>query len=139
MDKRINIAILAALLTGSGYYFGTACKRIGQSFDLLLTPSKDILTPLVWLLLSLCALSVSAGLVSTLLRPTWTGFLAFGLSGVAILLGWEITLLSSILILAFIMIGILNTVGVERELKQRIKFLDFFHLLPGKSYLANLV
>ena len=122
MDKRIKVTILAALLIGSGYYFGTVCKRIGQSFDLLLTPSKDILIPLVGLLLSLCVLLVCAGLVSTLLRPVWIGFLAFGLTGVAILLGWEVTLFTSILIIVFVVVGILNVAGVAKELDQRIKF-----------------
>lgn len=122
MDKRIKIAFFTVLLMGSGYYFGTVCRQIGLSYDLLLTPSQEILVLLVWLLLSLCVLLVCAGLVAALLRPKRLGFLAFGLAGLAILLGWEITMFSGILILIFIVVGILCIVGVERELNERIKF-----------------
>ena len=122
MSKNIAIAFFTGLLIGSGYFLGTICRQIGQSYGLLLSPSKELLVQFLWFLLAGGILLVFAGLVSALLRPKQFGFLAFGLAGVAMLLGWEITLFSGILILIFIVVGILYVVGVEKELNERIKF-----------------
>jgi photosystem II stability/assembly factor-like uncharacterized protein len=122
MSKNIAIAFFTGLLIGSGYFFGTICRQIGQSYALLLSPSKELLVQFLWFLLAGGILLVFAGLVAALLRPKQFGFLAFGLAGVAMLLGWEITLFSGILILLFLVVGILYVVGVERELNERIKF-----------------
>jgi hypothetical protein len=122
MSKNIAIALFTGLLIGAGYFFGTICRQIGRSYDLLLSPSKELFVQFLWFLLAGGILLVLAGLVAALLRPKRFGFLAFGLAGVAMLLGWEITLFSGFLILIFFVVGILYVVGVERELNERIKF-----------------
>jgi len=122
MTKNIAIAFFTGLLIGSGYFLGTICRQIGQSYSLLLSPSKELLVQFLWFLLAGGILLVFAGLVAALVRPKQFGFLAFGLAGVAMLLGWEITLFSGILILIFLVVGILYVVGVEKELNERIKF-----------------
>jgi len=122
MSKNIAIAVFTGLLFGSSYFFGTICRQIGRSYDLLLSPSKELLVQFLLFLLSGGILLVFAGLVAALVRPKRFGFLAFGLAGVAMILGWEITLFSGILILIFSVVGILYVVGVEKELNERIKF-----------------
>ena len=89
---------------------------------MILIPSRELLSLLLRFLLAVGVLMVSAGLVATLLRPTWVGFIAFALSGLAILLGWQVTVVSSILILVYLLAVCLYAVQVARELSERIVF-----------------
>jgi len=65
---------------------------------------------------------VSSGLIAVLVRPIWTGIIAFALSGLAMLMGWDVTIGSCILVLIYILIAIFYTVSVAKEMTQRIKF-----------------
>lgn len=69
MSKWLKFAFFTALLIGAGYFFGIICKQIGQAYDLLLSPSEELLNLLLWLLLSMGGLAVTAGLVAIFLRP----------------------------------------------------------------------
>lgn len=122
MNKGLKVTLITALLIGAGYYFGTICKQINQSYDLLLIPSKELLFLLLWLLLAVCALAVSAGLVVALLRPIWAVWIAFALSGLAMLLGWDLTLPHGILTLVYLGAATMYTVRVVRDLNERINF-----------------
>ena len=81
MSKWLKIAFFTALLIGTGYFFGTICRQVGHAYELILTPSRELLALLLWFLLAVGALIVSAGLVAALLRPVWVGCIAFALSG----------------------------------------------------------
>lgn len=122
IGKWFKVSFFIILLIGTGYFFGTICKQIGQSYDLILSPSKELLILLLWFLLTLFAVLVSSGLVVALVRPIWTGVIAFALSGLAMLMGWDLTIGSCILILIYILIAIFYTVSVAKEMTQRIKF-----------------
>jgi len=122
MSKWLKTAFLAALLMGAGYFFGTVCDQIGQAYELILFPSGKLLDLLLLFLLAMGAVIVTAGLVAALLRPVWVGIIAFGLSGSAMLLGWQVTLGSGILSLVYLLAASLYAVGVARELNQRIGF-----------------
>ena len=122
MSKWLKVTFFALLLIGAGYFFGTVCKQIGQAYRLILFPSEELLSLLLWLLLALGAMAVIAGLVAALLRPVWVGIIAFALSGLAMLLGWQMTLGSSILILVCLLAASSYAVGVARELNERIRF-----------------
>lgn len=122
MDKRYKIAFFTGLLVVAGYFFGTVCKRIDRSFELILYPSKELLVLLLWYLLALGAILICAGLVATLLRPVRVGFFAFALSGLAMILGWGISLFSAVLILVYLVTAYLYLGGVAKELNERIKF-----------------
>jgi ABC-type multidrug transport system fused ATPase/permease subunit len=122
MSKWLKMAFLAALLMGAGYLFGTVCRQVGQAYELILSPSGELLNLLLWLLLALGAVAVTAGLVTALLRPVWIGIIAFALSGLTMLLGWQIAVTSVILVLVYLLAASLYAVGVARELKQRIRF-----------------
>lgn len=122
IGKWFKVSFFIILLIGTGYFFGTICKQIGQSYDLILSPSKELLILLLWFLLTLFAVLVSSGLVVALVRPIWTGIIAFALSGLAMLMGWDLTIGSCILVLIYILIAIFYTVSVAKEMTQRIKF-----------------
>jgi hypothetical protein len=118
----LKMVFLAIPMIVAGYSFGRICQRMSVAYPLLLAPSRELLTLLLWLLLALAFIAVSAGVVAALLRPVWVAFVAFALSGLALLLGWEVTLRSAILALFYMLTGAAYAVGTEGELKQRIKF-----------------
>ncbi len=118
----LKISFFIILLIGAGYFFGTICKQVGQSYDLILTPSKELIILLLWFLLALFAVMVSSSLLVALVRPIWVGIIAFALSGLAMLMGWQVTIGSCILVLAYVLISAFYYINVKRELNQRIKF-----------------
>ncbi len=122
MSKWLKFALFTLFLIGAGYFFGQVCKQIEIAYALILQPSKELLTLLLNFLLTLIALLVAAGLVAALLRPLSIVCLAFVLSGLAILLGWKISILSGVLVLIYALAGIIYTMGVDREMKDRIRF-----------------
>ena len=122
MSKRLKMAFLAALLMGAGYLFGTVCRQVGQAYELILSPSRELLNLLLRLLLALGTVAVTAGLVTALLRPAWIGIIAFALSGLTMLLGWQISIASGVWVLVYLLAASLYTVDVARELDQRIRF-----------------
>jgi len=122
MNKWLKTAFLAAPLIGAGYFFGTICKQIARAYELILAPSGELLIPLLWFLLALGTMMVSAGLVVALLRPVWVGITVFALSGLAMLLAWQVTLGSGILVLLYLIAASLCAVGVAKELNERVRF-----------------
>ena len=122
MSKWLKITFFTLLHIGAGYFFGWVCRDIGVAYELILLPSSELLTLLLKLLVAVAALLVTAGLVAALLRPLWIGCLAFVLSGLAILLGWEISILAAVLTLIYVLAGVIYTIGVEREMRERVRF-----------------
>jgi membrane protein implicated in regulation of membrane protease activity len=122
MSKWLKVAVFAALLMGAGYFFGRTCGQIGQAYELILAPSGELLTLLLWFLLALGAVLVSAGLIAALLRPVWVGFIAFALSGLSMLLGWQVTVGSGILVLVYLLAASFYAVRVARQMDERIRF-----------------
>jgi len=123
MSKWFKVSFFIILLIGTGYFFGTICKKMYEAYNLILTPSvKQLIQLLLWFLSALFALMVSSGLVAALVRPTWVGIIAFALSGLLMLIGWKVSISSFILVLVYFLIAIFYTVSIDRELKQRIKF-----------------
>jgi hypothetical protein len=122
MGKWLKFAFLAVLLIGAGYFFGKICGQVGQAYELILSPSRELLAMLFWLLLAMGAVLVSAGLVAALLRPVWVGIIAFVFSGLAMLLGWQVTAGNTVLVLLYILAAAVYAVSVARELEQRVRF-----------------
>jgi ABC-type multidrug transport system fused ATPase/permease subunit len=122
MSKWLKTAFFAALLIGAACFFGTICVQIGQAYEWILSPSSDLLNLLLWFLLALGTVAVTAGLVAVLLRPMWVGCIAFLLSGLAMLLSWQVALVSGILVLVYVLVASLYAMGVAMELKERIRF-----------------
>jgi len=120
--KWLKVVFLATPLVGAGYFFGMICQQMGEAYPLLLAPSKELLILLLLLLLALSCIAVTAGIAAALLRPLWVAFLTFVLSGLALLLGWEVTGYSAVLALLYVLAGAAYVMSTVGELKHRIKF-----------------
>jgi hypothetical protein len=122
MIKSLKIALFILLLVLAAYFFGQVCKRIEFAYELILYPSHELLVLLLKFLLALGVLLVASGLVAALLQPTPIGYLAFGLSGIAILIGWRISILTFAFVMIYVLAGMVYITGVNREMKERIRF-----------------
>lgn len=118
----LTTACLVALLAGAGFLFGTACKQVSGAYELILFPSLDLLGLSLRFLLALCGVALTAGLVTALVRPVWVGIIGFVLAGLALLLGWELTVASGILVLLYLLAAALYAVQVAKDSEERIRF-----------------
>jgi hypothetical protein len=121
-SKQLRMVLLAILLIAAAFLFGIVCRRMGVAHQLLIPPSRELLRLLLWLLLVLVLMAISAGMVAVLFRPRWPAFVVFGLSGLAMLLGWGPSLRSFGLSLLYVLAGIAYTILTTRDLGQRINF-----------------
>ena len=122
MSKWLKTAFVAILLMAAGHFFGTICRQIGQEYELIFSPSKELLGPLLRFLVALCAVAVATGLVAALVRPVFVAIIAVALSGATMLLGWQVAKESGILVGVYFLAGSVYVVGVARELSERISF-----------------
>jgi hypothetical protein len=120
--KLLKILFFAALLIVAGYFFGSACAQVNQQYQLILSPSKDLLSLALGALLALGAVAVAAGIVAVLFRPFWVCIITFGLSTLAILFGWEWRVGTSILALLYFFASLIYARGVAQELDNRLDF-----------------
>jgi len=82
----------------------------------------ELLYLLLWLLAAIGTIVVAAGLVAALFRPLGIGILAFLLSGLAILLGWQVSLGTGVLTLVYVLAASFYANIVAKELNERIRF-----------------
>lgn len=122
MNRWVKYLIFILLIMGAGYFFGTVCDQIGEADQLLLTPGIDLLYLFLRFLLSLAVMMICAGLVAALLRPLWVAAIAFFLSGFAMLLGWQISLASGVLVLVFAIVGVVYTSNIMKGLMKQADF-----------------
>jgi MFS family permease len=122
MTRWVKCLIFILLLMGAGYYFGTICTQISEVDQLLNTPAIDILYLLLWFLLSLTLMMICSGLVAALLRPLWVAAIAFVLSGFAMLLGWQISFASGVLVLVFAVVGVIYTNNIMQGFEKQADF-----------------
>jgi hypothetical protein len=122
MSKELKIAFLAVLLIAASNYFGGVCERIGQGYELILAPSREILGLAVRFFLATGAVAMTAGLVAALVRPFWASFIVFALSALAMLLGWELKTSSGILATVYFIASLIYAERIARELEDRLRF-----------------
>ncbi|MGD2253206.1 MAG: hypothetical protein PVF70_09870 [Anaerolineales bacterium] len=122
MGKWIKIAIFALLLIAAAYFFGLTCRHFGQAHLLFLQPSMELLYLLLRLLLAMALVAVAAGLVAVLVRPLGATILILFLSGLAMLLGWQFSLVSALLVLAYLLAASIYASGISKDLRERVKF-----------------
>jgi len=122
MAKPLKILFFAALLIAAGYFFGSVCARVNQQYQLILSLSKDLLSLALGVLLALGTVAVAAGIVAVLFRPFWVCIVAFGLSTLAMLFGWEWRVGTSILALLYFFVSLIYARGVAQELDNRLDF-----------------
>jgi hypothetical protein len=122
MSKWLKTAFFIALLVGVGYFFGIVCGKFGQVYRWLLPPSKEIIDPLIRLAVGVGVFAIAAGLVVALVRPVWVGLIGFALSGLAILLGWQVHIVGVVLVSVYLIAAIVYSFGVARDLNERVRF-----------------
>jgi hypothetical protein len=122
MAKSLKILFFTALLIAAGYFFGSVCARVNQQYQLILSPSKDLMSLAFEVLLALGTVAVSAGIVAALFRPFWVCIIAFGLSAMAMLFGWDWRMGTSIMALLYVSASLIYAKGVAQELGNRLDF-----------------
>lgn len=122
MSRWLKTGFIAGLLILSGFFFGVVSEQIGLSYSVLLSPSTDLLFLLLWFFAAALSLTAFAGLVATLLRPPALAWIAFALSAIAMLIGWEFSLVSMILAAIYFVAGSFYANSVVREMNRRIGY-----------------
>lgn len=118
----LKAAFLALLLIAAGFFFGTLCRQMGGAYQVLIPPTRKFLPLLLRLLAAVGLVTVAAGVVTTLLRPLWVACAAFGLAGVAILLGWGVSRERALLTLLFVLAAAIYAAITQDDLRKRITF-----------------
>jgi len=122
IGKLLKVALFTLLLIAAGYFFGIWCGRFGQAYTLLFQPGREMLKLGLWLLLAIVVVAVTAGLVAALLRPLWVALVAFALSALAMILGWQVGIGPVLLGLLYFVICLLYARGVTKALDERLRF-----------------
>ena len=122
MEKELKIAVFAVLLIAASYFFGDVCERIGQGYELILSPSREILGLALRFFLAMGAVAITAGLVAALVRPLWVSFVVFGLSALAMLLGWELKASGGLLTAVYFIASLIYVERIAQELNDRLRF-----------------
>lgn len=121
-SKLVKSVIFILLLIAASCFLGNICNQIGQLGDTIFSPSINTLYPFLWLLLALALVAITAGLVAVLIRPLWMCFIAFALSGLAVLFIWGLNLISVVLAVLYLLAGLFYSQGVAKGLNERINF-----------------
>ena len=121
-SKLLKIALISFPLIAAGYLFGTICNQVSLSYNLMINPSINLIYLLIRLIATIFIMAVTAGLVAALIRPVYLGSFVFLLSGISILLGWQVLLVPGILTLIYVIAATFYTIGIANELRERIKF-----------------
>jgi hypothetical protein len=122
MYKELKGAFFAILLIAAVYYFGNVCERISQAYELILSPSSEVLGLTIRLFLAMGAVAITAGLAAALVRPLWACFLVFALSALAMLLGWELKASSGVLAALYFVASLIYVERIAGELNDRLHF-----------------
>jgi hypothetical protein len=124
----IKIVVFGALLAGAGCFFGLVLRWAGDGWEHLIPPTWDAIYLGIWFLGAILAVAVAGGLVAMLLRPFWVAATAFAVSALALFLTWEISVVSIIVAMIYLLVGLLYVAGVRREVENRIRF-SVWHLM----------
>lgn len=132
--KTVKMVIFGALLAGAGCFLGLVLRWAGDGHESLIPFLWDALYLMFWFLGAVVAVAVTGGLVAVLLRPFWVAAIAFAVSALAMFLTWEISAVSIILAVIYFGVGLLFTLGVRREIGDRIRF-SVWHLVRSQIIL----
>jgi len=96
---------------------------MSMSYELILSPSEELLGKLLFLIISIGGVIVSAGIVAQLMKPYWIAVIAFLLSSLAIMAGWQqFTITAGIILLVYFVICCYAVIRVQLEQKERLHF-----------------
>lgn len=121
-NKWLKMSLLAVPLIGAGYFLGVACNKVQQIYNLILSPSWDIIHLLILLFIAFSIVIIAATIVAVLYRPVWIGITAFAFSGLTMLIAMKFTMESIILFFVYLIATSIYTAGVAGELNQRLRF-----------------
>jgi len=122
IGKLLKMALFTVLLIAASWFFGIWCGRFGQAYTLFFQPGREILKLVLWLLLAIVVVAVTAGLVAALLKPLWVALVAFALSALAMILGWQVGIGPALLGLLYFLTCLPYARGVTKELNERLRF-----------------
>lgn len=124
MNKKwLKYGVFIFIHLATSYFLGRMCDQLSLSYELIMSPSKELLEMLLFLLLSLGGVIISTGIVTLLMKPLWISAVVFLLSSLAILFGWQrFTIQVGIILLVYFVICCYATHGVNVEQKERIHF-----------------
>jgi len=122
MHRELKSAAFALLLIAASYLFGDVCERIGQEYGLIISPSREILGLALRFFLASGAVAITAGLVAALIHPLWACFIVFGLSALAMLLGWGLEASSGLLTAVYFVASLIYAERIAGELNDRLRF-----------------
>ena len=124
MNKKwLKYGVFIFIHLATSYFLGRMCDQLSLSYELIMSPSKELLEMLLFLLLSLGGVIISTGIVTLLMKPLWISAVVFLLSSLAILFGWQrFTIQVGIILLVYFLICCYAAHGVNVEQKERIHF-----------------
>lgn len=134
----IKIVVFSALLAGAGCFFGLVLRWAGDGWEHLIPPTWDALYLGIWFLGALLAVAVTGGLVAVLLRPFWVAAVAFAVSALAVFLTWEISVVSIVVAVIYLLMGVVYVAGVRREIENRIRF-SVWHIMRSQLILLVML
>ncbi len=124
MNKKwLKYAFFTLIHLLTSFFLGRMCNQLSLSYELILSPSIELLEKLIYLLLSIGGVIISAGIVALLMKPLWISAAAFLLSSLAILFGWQqFSIQVGIILLVYFLICCYAAHGVHVEQKEYIHF-----------------
>lgn len=118
----LKTAIFVAFLTVAGAMLGVACSQVYRQYEVFFLLGPEALNLAIWVLGAMGLVIMAAGLVVALVRPFRVIVAGFVLSGLAMLLAWEISILPEVLGLLYVAQATMYARFVVGELNNRINF-----------------
>lgn len=114
--------LLMLPLIAAAWFFGAVCRRMEAGHVLLVFAVPELLHLVRDVLLALALLALAAGIVVLLFRPLWLAAVAFGISALALLLSWGVTVPHLLLVLLFFVAALAHAAITQRDVTLRISF-----------------
>ena len=118
----VKTIILVAVLVITNALLGVVCGRVYRQYEGLFSPGPELLNLAIWVFGTIALVAVAAGLLVALVRPLWVIIVAFALSALAMVLAWEISIVSLVLSLFYLALAMIYARSVVSELNNRLNF-----------------
>ena len=121
--KWLKYGLLTLIHLITSYFLGLMCNQMSMSYELILSPSEELLERVLFLIISIGGVIISAGIVAQLMKPYWIAVIAFLLSSLSIMIGWQqFTTTAGIILLIYFAICCYGVIRVQSEQKERLRF-----------------
>lgn len=122
LNKTLKIIVLNLVLILAAMVFGFVCSKIYYQYKTVFSPGPALLNLGYWLLAAFIIIFTAIGLFTALVRPFWAVALGFALSGLAMILIWQINTVTLLLALFYFLMAIAYGRSVIKELEARLDF-----------------